>query len=230
MEDFEYHNLIGRPAGRFVNIGSKINAGIRSVRQQIVPYAEAWQRSNAEALKSDAPLWVVLGDSMSQGIGATAYDKGWVGQLAQQFAAQGKPYRIINVSISGARTDDLLARQIPALETILASGIKPELITVLIGSNDMVRKKYREHLISNFSEMLHSLPAGTVVANLPGKHMVAVAVDGLLRESAKHHRVVLADMQALTSWLGKVAEDHFHPNEKGYADIAAVFAKAIQAK
>ena len=38
------------------------------------------------ALAADGPLWVAVGDSMSQGIGASAPDRGWVGQLAEHLA------------------------------------------------------------------------------------------------------------------------------------------------
>ena len=39
--------------------------------------------------------------------------------------------------------------------------------------------------------------------------------------------LVSSNFLALTSLFGTRAEDHFHPNERGYADIARRFAAAV---
>jgi lysophospholipase L1-like esterase len=40
-----------------------------------------WEESNERARQADGPLWVAVGDSTAQGIGASAPDRGYVGQL-----------------------------------------------------------------------------------------------------------------------------------------------------
>ena len=57
--------------------------GGRGGREQTQPYAAAWRHANEAALAADGPLWVAIGDSMTQGIGASAPERGWVGQLAE---------------------------------------------------------------------------------------------------------------------------------------------------
>jgi hypothetical protein len=47
--------------------------------EEVEQYAAAWQAHNDAASAADGPLWVVLGDSAAQGVGASAYDRGWVG-------------------------------------------------------------------------------------------------------------------------------------------------------
>lgn len=220
---FDYSNLSGRPPGPLLRAGMIVSRGIRAVQRQVGPYADRWQRSNAQTLSATGSLWVVLGDSMSQGVGASDYDKGWVGQVRDSLAARGTPYRILNLSTSGARVRDVLDRQLPALEKL---GVKPDLVTVLIGSNDMARAKYRRAMGNDFKMLLDKLPDHAVVANLPGAHGVARTISALI---AADRSIVLADMQAQqsTSWRGKLAADHFHPNDAGYQGMARVFGAAI---
>jgi len=60
-------------------------------------YAAQWSASNEQALTSEGPLWVVLGDSAAQGVGACAYDRGWVGIVRDRLIARdGQPWRVLN--------------------------------------------------------------------------------------------------------------------------------------
>ena len=85
---------------------------LRNVRAQVALYALAWETSNVAALAPGAaaagPLWVVLGDSTAQGIGASGHDKGYVGQLHRILEERtGKTWRVLNLSKSGARAADV---------------------------------------------------------------------------------------------------------------------------
>jgi lysophospholipase L1-like esterase len=226
---FEYSNLSDRPVGYFVRISSRVLAGVRQVQEQVVPFAEAWQQSNVAAIKETGPLWVVLGDSMSQGIGASAYDKGYVGQLHTMLNATGQHFRVLNLSVSGCRVSDVLNRQIPALELLQE---QPALVTVLIGSNDMVSRKYRKHLANNYQEMLEQLPHGTILASPFGDFGLGRELNALIkREAAKHHFTLIDNDLGvgLGAWKGKLAADHFHPNDLGYKGLAELFYDGIQA-
>jgi lysophospholipase L1-like esterase len=68
-----------------------------------------------------------------------------------------------------------------------------------------------------------------VVANLPNPRAAADGADRVLRAADAAGRIVLADMRrsATMNWRGKLADDHFHPNELGYAGIARTFYEAI---
>lgn len=219
-----FSNLTGRPAGPFVSAAARIFPGVRAVQDEVPRYAEAWGGANRAALAADGPLWVALGDSMTQGIGASRYDRGWVGQLADQFAKDGRPYRVVNLSQSGARVDDVLDVQLPVLESL-----RPDLVTVLIGSNDIFSRSRRKTVPRRYADLLRRLPRGTVVANLPQDRGAAGEINRLLARAVTARGLVLADthQSRTTSWKGKLARDHFHPNDAGYAGIAAVFARAI---
>lgn len=226
---FDYSNLSGRPPGRFLALASRLLPGVREVQAQVEPYALAWQRDNVAALAASGPLWVVLGDSMSQGIGASAHDRGWVGQLAVQLAGAGTPYRVMNLSISGGRVADVLDRQLPMLRDL---GVAPDLVTLLIGSNDMMSGALRPALTRDMTELLRRVPAGTVVGNQPGTHAAALELNRLIDDAVAERDLALAELRdpRTRHWGGKLAADHFHPNDRGYAGMAQIFGEAIAAR
>ena len=220
--EFTYTGLSGRPAGPVLRVLSAVLPGVRRVQEQVVPYARAWQRHNTAALAADGPLWVALGDSLTVGIGASAHDRGWVGQLAA-----GMPgWRVVNLGVSGGRVRDVLDRQPPALASL---GQEPELVTLLIGNNDLVSPRLRAALPADLAELLRRVPAGTVVGNQPATYAAALEVNRLIDEAVTERGLRLAELRdpRTRSWSGKLAADRFHPNDAGYAGIAAVFAEAI---
>lgn len=226
-EPFEYPNLIGRPSGPFLRTAALLSKGVRSVQQHIPAYAKQWAASNIAEIASDKPLWIVLGDSMAQGIGASSYDRGWPGYLRKLLQSAGREYKLINLSISGSRISDVLERQIPAMQAL---GEQPALVTVMVGSNDQVRKRYRQKAPDEFLQLLNVLPAGSVVSNLPGHGAMQRAIDRHARDAAARGHITLVDMRRSgpRDWRGKLASDHFHPNDAGYQALAKVFARAMQ--
>ncbi len=100
---FEYSNLNDRSPGWLLRLARRLLPGVGLVENEIKPYAQAWQRRNLEALASAGPLWVVLGDSLSQGVGASSLEHSWVLQTWHALAGRGLRYRIVNLSFSGAR-------------------------------------------------------------------------------------------------------------------------------
>src|ERR1700742_1720371 len=111
---FEYDNLNDRAPSWLLRLARRLLPGVDLVGNEIKPYAEAWQERNLEALASADPLWVVLGDSLSQGVGASSIGNSWVLETQRALADRGVRYRIVNLSFSGARISDVLSRQIPA--------------------------------------------------------------------------------------------------------------------
>ena len=192
------------------------------MQAQVEPYAREWERHNREAVAAGGPLWVVLGDSMSQGVGASAYDRGWVGQLAETLPT----HRLVNLSVYGGRIGDVLERQIPAMESL---GVPPDLVTVIIGSNDLIGSKPRDGMPAALAAMLRRLPAGSIVANQPGRRAAVLEFNRMIDEAASAGDLVLAEFRdpRMRSWKGKLSTDHFHPNDLGYAGMAAIMAEAV---
>jgi lysophospholipase L1-like esterase len=228
-ETADYANATGRPTGAVVAVLARLVPGIGRVQRQIPHYARAWHEANRAALTSAKPRWIVLGDSMSIGVGASRFDAGWVNQLHDRLAADGTDYAIVNLAASGARVSDVIAQQLPALRALpprTDTDPTPDLVTVLIGSNDLFRRAHRERLPEDFAALLAELPPGTVVASMPQPRAAAIAVNDEIKAAPG---IVIADLRsgAPTSWKGRLADDHFHPNNLGYAGIAATFYDAI---
>lgn len=203
--------------------------GIARVRHQAAPFARAWQAVNTDSLRHGGPLWVALGDSMSQGIGAAGISGSWVGQLHARLRDHGSPLRIVNLSVTGARIRDVADQQAPQLAEL---GDAVALVTVLAGANDMFPPSRRPYAPVAMEDLLQRLPAGkSVVATLPRRNHAALAVNALLDASAHQGSIAIADMRGMTirSLIGTRAADFFHPNERGYEAIADAFARAISA-
>jgi lysophospholipase L1-like esterase len=230
--------------------------GLRQVHAQVAHYAAEWEEANGRARSGHGSLWVVLGDSTAQGIGAPAWDEGYVGQLLRALDAgsQGR-WRVVNLSRSGARAADVLDRQLPALEglagvratqaghgvpaTQAGHGVpatqagRPDLVTCAIGANDIVRRTPLPVLADQLRRILGRLPPGAVMATLPqGLNASRTdAANRVIREEAPRAGVLVADVWARTGppWRGKFAADNFHPGALGYADWAAAFADVLPA-
>jgi lysophospholipase L1-like esterase len=208
-----------------------LHPGVRQVHAQGARYAAAWEEGNARATAGRGPLWVVLGDSTAQGIGAPSWDEGYVGQLLgalNEGSGDAGGWRVVNLSRSGARTADVLDRQLPALEALPE---RPDLVTCAIGANDIVRRTPVVTLEARLREMIARLPARSIVATVPqGLNRARTDVaNRVIRAEAPAAGLVVADVWAHTGppWHGKLAADGFHPGALGYADWAAAFAEVL---
>lgn len=206
---------------------SALLPGIRAVHAQVAAYALAWDEANRRAMEQSGPLWVALGDSTAQGIGASSYDQGYVGQLHRRLLALDPGWRVLNVSRSGARVADVLVDQLPVLEALSPT---PQLVTCGVGANDLLRTPYAR-LLGQIRQLLDRLAPKSVVATLPQgiRPRRARPLNRLLAEEAPRRGLLVADVWAHTGppWEGRLASDRFHPNERGYAQWAAAFAEAL---
>ncbi|MGI8983036.1 MAG: SGNH/GDSL hydrolase family protein [Acidimicrobiales bacterium] len=201
--------------------------GVRTVHAQVARYAAEWEKANGAALAGAGPLWAVLGDSTAQGIGAPSWDEGYVGQLRRALDdGSGQPWRVVNLSRSGARTDDVLDRQLPALEDLPAPA---DLVTCAIGANDVIRRV--PGLDERLRAIIALLPPLAIIATLPQglTRERTEAANRVIREEAPAAGLVVADVWARTGppWHGKYAGDRFHPGALGYADWAAAFGDIL---
>src|SRR6478609_25240 len=98
----EVSGLRAGPFGRWAD-------GVTVMREECAAFARHWQAHNDRMLAETGPLWVVLGDSTAQGLGAHNPDGGYVGQvLAELRRHTGLPWRVLNLSVSGSLTRDVL--------------------------------------------------------------------------------------------------------------------------
>ena len=135
------------------------------MRDRVAPSRAFWDASNATALTGPGPLWVALGDSTAQGIGATSPDEGYVGQLRRRLEAHDRrPWRVLNLSRSGARIRELLTDRLARLAALSET---PGLVTCAAGANDLAWRPGERRVLGEAERLRRELPAGTVVATLP---------------------------------------------------------------
>ncbi|MCY7341165.1 MAG: SGNH/GDSL hydrolase family protein [Pseudonocardia sp.] len=142
-------------------------------RSRSSPTPRPWRRDNIAALAAIGPPWVAMGDSRTQAVGAPAHDRGWVGQLASRMPG----WRVVNLGISGGRVRDVFDRQLPALDAL---PVAPDLVTLLIGSNDLFSPRHRLRLTADLTELLRRLPTGSVVGNQPGTFAAALEINRIV--------------------------------------------------
>lgn len=179
-------------------------------------------------------LYVALGDSTAQGVGASRPELGYVGLLAEHLRADtGKPVEVINLSKSGARVDDVLTEQLPRLLTL-----QPDLVTIAVGAND-IRTYDRAACVEHIGALTAALPAGTVIADVPylmhghWERDAREAAQTLTRSAREHGLRVVPLYEALRreGWAAmatQFAADLFHPNDRGYRIWADAFWTRIR--
>jgi len=207
--------LLGLWAAKVVRIG-------RSVGR----YTDYWsvQRGAAGGL-----LYVALGDSAAQGIGASRPERGYVGRLAERMREQsGRPVQVMNLSRSGARLADLVRDQLPRL-----AELSPDLVTVDIGGNDVILYD-AERFSRLVCELTAGLPAGAFVADVPyfmhGHWERRAAETGrMLAGCAEANGLYVVRLHEAeqargpAAMLTDFAADWFHPNDRGHRVWADAF-------
>jgi len=206
----------------------------RSTLNDTLPVHSKWWRDHGTA--EGELLYVAIGDSAAQGIGASRPDRSYVGLLAAHAReVTGRSVRVVNLSVSGATSDLAVHDQLPRFR----ASLDPDLITVAIGANDIAQwdsAAFERNIRSIFAE----LPAHAIVADLPCFHLrhnerkVAVA-NRMLRAIAHEHGLTVAPLHAVTRRRGlrgiltEFANDMFHPNDHGYRVWADAFRPAFSA-
>ena len=190
-----------------------------------------WDRPRGEP---GGLLYVALGDSAAQGIGASRPDRGYVGVLADRIRrSTGQPVQVVNLSASGARIDDLLRDQLPRLRDL-----RPDVVTVAIGGND-VRDLDLAAFTTRVQRLTAALPAGTLVADVPyfmhGRwQRDAEAAAAAVRTSAAAEQLTVVPLhdaleaRGWTAMLTDFAADWFHPRDRGHRVWADAFWHALR--
>lgn len=203
-------------------------AQVAQVARSVSTHAEFWSQPQGQP---GGLLYVALGDSAAQGIGASSPARGYVGLLAARMRDRtGAPVEVIDLSTSGARISDVLDTQLPALAAL---GRTPDVLTVAIGGND-VRADDRSTFAAEAERLTAALPAGAHVADAPcfmhghwerdaqqaAALLTASAVAHDLRPVALHEAL---RAQGSTAMLTQFAADWSHPNDPGHRVWSGAF-------
>jgi len=221
--------------------------GVAELRADRTAFAAFWDAHNNRVLDDRAralghghtpdPLWAVLGDSTAQGLGAPGPRSGYVGQtVAQLRRTTGKPWRVVNLSVSGCLTRDVVAGQLPLLREI---GGQPDLITCGAGANDILYSPPGK-LFGDLRALLAAVPDETVLLDLPlltgfwwivGRMSVPYIsrINRVIHEVAAERGLRVAEISKsfVPPWAGKFSVDNFHPSQDGYRDWSRALFEAV---
>jgi lysophospholipase L1-like esterase len=228
----ELAGLRAGPFGRWAD-------GVSAMREDCAAFARHWEAHNDRILAQvhrHGPLWGVLGDSTAQGLGAPSPEAGYVGQvLAHLRQRTGLPWRVLNLSVSGALTRDVISGQIPRLPA------SPDLVTCGIGVNDILYTPPSK-LFRDLRALVAAVPDQTVVLDLPlpsgyggilgrASAPYVARINRTLHEAAAARGLPVAEVSAhfTPPWTGKFASDCFHPSQAGYRDWTRAVLAALPA-
>jgi acyl-CoA thioesterase-1 len=184
--------------------------------------------------------YVALGDSYTIGTGLEDESQNFPSLLARRLTDEiGIDVALINLGVNGYTTTDLIREELP-----VARRIGPELVTILIGANDVVQGSteaaYRTRLAEIYDALAGlPLPAAMVVSvstpdfsGLPGAAPFGTATDlrtridsfnRIAQSEAAARGFHYADISAITrenrghDWL---AADGLHPGPAQHRAIA----------
>ena len=216
--------------GLFVVLISIWISKLFKLRGQIPSYSDYWSVPRGE---TGGIIYLALGDSAAQGIGASRPDKGYVGIIADQIRKRThQPVQVINISKSGAKIQDVIEHQISQIEKY-----NPDIITVDIGGND-ISAYSKERLRTGITTLCDQLPIGTIIADVPyfmHGHWERNSLEAseFIADIAQKHNLSVAHVHSamkargFKSMLYDFAADWFHPNNKGHRVWSSAFEKPI---
>jgi acyl-CoA thioesterase-1 len=225
--------VFGVLGGAVLYVARRRRRGILGITGVLEHHRIYWR----ERARQDGDLlYVALGDSAAQGIGASRPDRGYVGLLARRISRRtGRRVRVVNLSVSGATTSLLVEKQLPRL-----ARLEPDVVTVAIGANDMAAFDPRGFERS-VRAIVDALPDHAIMADLP--HFYIVPAERRVRLAGPILRTIAADRgltvaplydtmrrQGLWAVLTQFKDDYFHPNDIGYRVWASAFHEAIDAR
>lgn len=198
--------------------------------ERIPVHSKYWRERKAE--EGDL-LYVAIGDSAAQGIGASRPAHSYVGFIAKELRTRTEvPVRVVNLSVSGATIRMAIDTQLPAL-----AKLHPDILTVCIGANDVATfepARFEREL----AVLMDALPSHAIVADLPSFYFLPAerkvrAANRILRRLAAERGLTVVPLHARTRRYGlwgvstQFAGDLFHPNDRGYRVWAGAFIPAV---
>ena len=197
---------------------------LATVAAALLPACE--QKSGAHGVVPAGATVLALGDSLTQGVGASSPAHAWPAVFAQHSG-----WRMINGGVSGDTSAMALAR-LPAL----LRAHRPQLVIVSIGCNDFLRQQSETETRDNIRAIVQqSQRAGAQVLLVAVPQPCFAAANGrvgdhpLYAELARELRVpLLANAWSDILSDEKLRSDRIHANDTGYEQFARTLLQAAQ--
>lgn len=177
--------------------------------------------SNNETIK-----FTTLGDSLTAGVGVSDYKLSYPYLTALKISS--KKVALINLARTGATSKDVLIDQVPQ-----AISAKPDVITLLIGVNDVHNlvslKKFEDNLTQSVKALkqtkariyLLSIPylGSDKIVFFPYNLILDLRTkqfNEIIKKTTKDFGVNFIDLYSLKKPADFYSEDQFHPSKSGY--------------
>ncbi len=201
-------------------VAGHISQGVALINSTVEPRAQYWDDWNQKNLQTQGPLWVALGDSVTQGIGSSDPSTCYVSIVLNRLEERtNQKWRLLNLSMSGARFSDVTKLQIPLISD---HDLKPDLVSAIIGSNDIMWRRGPRRIANDAKSLMQSLPEGAYLSrvsqsNREGRRSAIADVFETMAFSR--------DLELFGAWTwptdeGMWAQDKYHPNDDAYKYIA----------
>jgi len=178
--------------------------------------------------------YTALGDSLTAGVGVLKYEESFPYQLAQKMSGNNSNIILRDRAYPGAKTSDLI-------RDLLTTAIndRPDIITLLIGVNDIHGNVSKKEFAKNYAEILRRLKAETkakiFVISIPyiGTDKLflppydsyfkqeTIEYNKIIKELAQVNNVEYVDLYTPTENMFKntalCSIDLFHPSAEGYS-------------
>jgi len=194
-------------------------------------------RSNAN---NDTNLiYTALGDSFTAGVGVLEYEESYPYLFAQKISENNKNITLRDRAYPGARTSNLIKDLLPT-----AINDNPDIVTLLIGLNDIHGNVSKTEFTKNYTEILKRLKTetkarvfaisipyvGTDTLLLPPFNLYfkykTIEYNKIIKKLAEENDVEYVDLYTPTENMFKDTALHstdlFHPSAKGYEVWAEV--------
>ena len=163
---------------------------------------------------------LAFGDSLTYGYGVLPT------QSYPSILANLLHVSVTNEGISGEMSEQGLARLPAVLEKV-----KPDILILCHGANDILRKKDLLKMKENLSKMITMAQEKGIyvlLVGVPTNEILSFSVPSLYYDVAKSHGIEIED-KALSEILGNdtLKSDQVHPNAQGYSLMAINIAKIL---
>jgi len=194
-------------------------------------------------------VYVALGDSTVEGIGASRAGNNYVGRLDVRLRERYPQAHTVNLGVAGATSYDVLEGQLSR-----AVALRPHLVTLSIGPNDITANIPVDAYAENLNAILGRLAADTdavVVVNLlpdlavtprfrnrdkaPLLARLSAEFNDVVARTATRHGALIVDLyeasrREVPGHPELLAADGYHPSDLGYARWAELMWEAVRTR
>lgn len=180
----------------------------------------------------------ILGDSLAHGTGASTPSNGFTQIVYRALSRRAAEHSFTNLSVPGATINDVAMWQVSHIP------VEVDALLLVVGANDVPNTNDPMLFAEQYGRLLGRVRAAAPFAQLfvtgipnmaitphvadDAKPFIASLCEflsGTMREQAATHQATFIDLFAITNLANGhahryLAEDAFHPSDRGYALIA----------